>query len=172
MKKIKITEKQLHKILKSNLVEDLMNMNNQQGAVEISKDNVNTNDIKKFTSQGVDVKLVEDIDEKIGDEQDVKIKHKFSDDGSLKIFSTRDKVTLRDILSYIDSIKKKQSVDEAFKNGEVKLYVKIPSSGKYTLLGDITPNALEEFRKIKDSKKETKEDSMELNEQISKFLIK
>ena len=65
MKTLKLTEAQYNLYLKQYITEGIYDDANKEGAIELNK-TTNPNDIKKFTAQGLDVKLV---DEEFGEEQ-------------------------------------------------------------------------------------------------------
>jgi len=166
--KVIITEQQFTKILKYKLQESKINefmssgtMNNNEpsGAVEISKqDATNMSNVQKYTSKGIDVKVMgEDekaLEETLGDVHEVTIRHKYSE-GCLNLYSTKESVSLREVLNYVNGLKNQPMVEDSFNNEKVNLYVKIPASGRYKHLGGFSKDALSRFRAIQD--KETVE---------------
>jgi len=144
MKIITIKQSELNKLLENRLNEMYGMDKDKTGEIEIQKRSARPADIKKYTSQGIDVKLV---DEELGNEQPVTLKHKFEGE-NLNIYSTRDKVTIKEVLKYIDGLEERDLVESSFNSDKVTLFVKTPSSGRYNELGSFTKDALSKFREL------------------------
>ncbi len=177
--KVIITEEQFTAILKSKLqenkVNELMNLGvntnggKPMGAVELDKSQANnTNQIQKFTSKGIDVKLVgeTEIDEALGEEQAVNLRHQF-EGKNLNIYSSRDKVTLREVLKYISAMKDQPIIETSFNEGAVNLHIKEPKSGRYKHLGSFSKDALNRYRAISDKETVQGIQSEVLNENLA-----
>lgn len=145
MKKIIINEQQLKTV--TNLLYEAFGTPtslNKIGSVEVKK-NTNVNDIKKLTAKGLNVTLV---DEEIGLEQPVKFKHKFEVTKRailLKIYISRDKTKLIDILDYITSIDDQVKVHQALEDDTTELYVRMTSNGKYAPSGKVTKKTYQSY---------------------------
>lgn len=178
--KVIVTEQQFTKVLTYKLqesrVDELLNMGvntnggKPMGAVELPKsDGSNPMNITKYTSKGIDVKLVEDeaaLDETLGEPHEVTMRHKYNE-GALNLYSTKESVSLREVLKYVNGLKDQPMVEDSFNNEKVNLYVKVPASGRYKHLGGFSKDALSRFRAIADKEAVTGVQSEALNEALS-----
>lgn len=146
-------------IITKNYKEAISPQDTVQTLIRLSNDN----DIGKYRVNELDNNVFETS---LGEEQAVNIKHRF-EGKDLNIFSTRDKVTLREVLNYVNSIPDQPMVEDSFSQNKVNLYVKVPSSGRYKHLGSFTPEALSKFREVSDREAVTGEKSDALNEEVS-----
>ena len=180
--KVIVTEQQFTKVLKHKLQENhvdemfgmssTMNSNQPTGAIEISKQDANnTNNVTKYTSKGIDVKVMSEdetaLDETLGEPHEVTMRHKYNEEGCLNLYSTKESVSLREVLKYVNGLKDQPMVEDSFNNEKVNLYVKVPASGRYKHLGGFSKDALSRFRAIADKEAVTGVQSEALNEALS-----
>lgn len=172
MKTLKLTEAQIALYFKKYITEGIYDDENKEGAIELNK-TTNPNDIKKFTTQGLDVKLV---DEEFGEEQPLTLKHKFEVSPSgvaLNIYASKDKIKLSEVLDYILTIKDQLKVQQALAANDVTLFIKQAASGRYMHMGKITPKTYNSYLgMLKNKKTSDFAQKTELNENIIKFLKK
>jgi len=148
-----------------------VNGGNPVGAVEMSKqDATNTTNVQKYTNKGIDVKVMAEdekaLEETLGDVHEVTMRHKYNE-GSLNLYSTKESVSLREVLNYVNGLKDQPMIEDSFNNEKVNLYVKIPASGRYKHLGGFSKDALSRFRAIADKEAVTGVQSEALNEALA-----